>query len=217
MPAVSMLTIMMTCTTYFQIYNLPILPKSSIPKAAKMKNMSRNRRPKFPTYMANKKNRGETKNRKMAGQTVLVFLQVPFKENDDGMVLVLVVVMVMMMKLVMVVLLVLVMMMIMVAVVVEMTMIMMMMVVMLVVVEKAVFTYLGQSFSNRVKQLPDTFCSLQQFQNYKKSIYYYYYYYYYSLDFKIPVELKIYLGKRTLKAAFCTEGEQIKGKFQIYP
>ena len=219
MPAVSMLTIMMTCTTYFQIYNLPILPKSSIPKAAKMKNMSRNRRPKFPTYMANKKNRGETKNRKMAGQTVLVFLQVPFKENDDGMVLVLVVVMVMMMKLVMVALLVLVMMMIMVAVVVEMTMIMMMMVVMLVVVEKAVFTYLGQSFSNRVKQLPDTFCSLQQFQNYKKSIYYYYYYYYYyySLDFKIPVELKIYLGKRTLKAAFCTEGEQIKGKFQIYP
>ena len=132
------------------------------------------------------------------------------------MVLVLVVVMVMMMKLVMVVLLVLVMMMIMVAVVVEMTMIMMMMVVMLVVVEKAVFTYLGQSFSNRVKQLPDTFCSLQQFQNYKKSIYYYYYYYY-SLDFKIPVELKIYLGKRTLKAAFFTEGEQIKGRFQIYP
>ena len=132
--------------------------------------------------------------------------------------------MVMMMKLVMMVLLVvviimllvvvLVMMMIMVAVVVEMTMIMMMMVVMLVVVEKAVFTYLGQSFSNRVKQLPDTFCSLQQFQNYKKSIYYYYYY---SLDFKIPVELKIYLGRRTLKAAFCTEGEQIKGKFQIYP
>ena len=186
-----------------------------------MKNMSRNRRPKFPTYMANKKNRGETKNRKMAGQTVLLFLQVPFKENDDGMVLVLVVVMVMMMKLVMMVLLfvvlimllvvVLVMMMIMVAVVVEMTM---MMVVMLVVVEKAVFTYLGQSFSNRVKQLPDTFCSLQQFQNYKKSIYYYYFY---SLDFKIPVELKIYLGKRTLKAAFCTEGEQIKGKFQIYP
>ena len=186
-----------------------------------MKNMSRNRRPKFPTYMANKKNRGETKNRKMAGQTVLVFLQVPFKENDDGMVLVLVVVMVMMMKLVMMVLLVLVMMMIMVAVVVEMTMIMMMMIMtmMMVVVEKAVFTYLGQSFSNCVKQLPDTFCSLQQFQNYKKSIYhyYYYYYYYYSLDFKIPVELKIYLGKRTLKAAFCTEGEQIKGKFQIYP
>ena len=192
-----------------------------------MKNMSRNRRPKFPTYMANKENRGKTKNRKMAGQTVLVFLRVPFKDKDDGIVLVLVVVMVMMIKLVMVVLLfvviimllvvVLVMMMIMVAVVVEMTMIMMIMVVMVVVVvvvEKAVFTYLGQSFSNRVKQLPDTFCSLQQFQNYKKSIYYYYYY---SLDFKIPVELKIYLGKRTLKAAFCTEGEQIKRKFQIYP
>ena len=124
--------------------------------------------------------------------------------------------MVMMMKLVMVVLLVLVMMMIMVAVVVEMTMIMMMMVVMLVVVEKAVFTYLGQSFSNRVKQLPDTFCSLQQFQNYKKSIYYYYYYYY-SLDFKIPVELKIYLGKRTLKAAFCTEGEQNKREISNLP
>lgn len=165
-----------------------------------MKNMSRNRRPKFPTYMANKKNRGKTKNRKMAGQTVLVFLQVPFKENDDGMVLVLVVVMVMMMKLVMVVLLfvvlimllvvVLVMMMIMVAVVVEMMMIMMMMVVMVVVVvvvEKAVFTYLGQSFSNCVKQLPDTFCSLQQFQNYKKSIYYYYYY---SLILKYRLNLK---------------------------
>ena len=137
--------------------------------------------------------------------------------------------MVMMMKLVMMVLLVvviiillvvvLVMMMIMV-VVAEVMMIMMMMIMtmMMVVVEKAVFTYLGQSFSNCVKQLPDTFCSLQQFQNYKKSIYYYYYYYYYySLDFKIPVELKIYLGKRTLKAAFYTEGEQIKGKFQIYP
>ena len=150
-----------------------------------MKNMSRNRRPKFPTYMANKKNRGKTKNRKMAGQTVLVFLQVPFKENDDGMVLVLV--MEMMMKLMMMVLLVvviimllvvvLVMMMIMVVmVVVEVMMIMMMMMIMtmmvVVVVEKAVFTYLGQSFSNRVKQLPDTFCSLQQFQNYKKSSYY---------------------------------------------
>ena len=198
MPAVSMLTIMMTCTTYFQIYNLPILPKSSIPKAAKMKNMSRNRRPKFPTYMANKKNRGETKNRKMAGQTVLVFLQVPFKENDDGMVLVLVVVMVMMMKLVMMVLLVvviimllvevLVMMMIMVVVAEVMMIIMMMiMTMMMVVVEKAVFTYLGQSFSNCVKQLPDTFCSLQQFQNYKKSIYYYYYY---SLILKYRLNLK---------------------------
>ena len=198
MPAVSMLTIMMACTTYFQIYNLPILPNSSIPKAAKMKNMSRNRRPKFPTYMANKKNRGETKNRKMAGQTVLVFLQVPFKENDDGMVLVLVVVMVMMMKLVMMVLLVvviiillvvvLVMMMIMV-VVAEVMMIMMMMIMtmMMVVVEKAVFTYLGQSFSNCVKQLPDTFCSLQQFQNYKKSIYCYYYY---SLILKYRLNLK---------------------------
>ena len=73
MPAVSMLTIMMTCTTYFQIYNLPILPNSSIPKAAKMKNMSRNRRPKFPTYMANKKNRGKTKNRKMVKQSLYFY------------------------------------------------------------------------------------------------------------------------------------------------
>ena len=72
MPAVSMLTIMMTCTTYFQIYNLPILPNSSIPKAAKMKNMSRNRRPKFPTYMANK-NRGKTKNRKMVKQSLYFY------------------------------------------------------------------------------------------------------------------------------------------------
>lgn len=74
-----MLNIMITCTTYFQIYNLPILPNSSIPNAAKMKNKSRNRRPKFPTYMENKKNRGKTKNRKMAGQTVL-------DNNDNGMV-----------------------------------------------------------------------------------------------------------------------------------
>ena len=35
-----------------------------------MKNMSRNRRPKFPTYMANKKNRGKTKNRKMVKQSL---------------------------------------------------------------------------------------------------------------------------------------------------
>ena len=49
-----------------------------------MKNMSRNRRPKFPTYMANKKNRGKTKNRKMAGQTVLVFYKYLLKKMMMG-------------------------------------------------------------------------------------------------------------------------------------
>ena len=185
-----------------------------------MKNMSRNRRPKFPTYMANKKNRGETKNRKMAGQTVLVFLQVPFKENDDGMVLVLVVVMVMMMKLVMMVLLV-------VVIIMLLVLVLVMMMIMVVVVEVMMMMMMWwwwwrKQFSLTWGRASATVSSsfripsavFSSFKTIRKAVIIIILLF---LDFKIPVELKIYLGKRTLKAAFCTEGDQIKGKFQIHP